>query len=316
MKLIKQSDLEKELNLVVNQIEIEEGSGVFLIAGGSGKEEKNIKVYYHSPKSYSRDSKILIVIPGAGRNGDSYRDAWIEASEKHNVLILSPMYAEEDYPFTEYHLGGIIYNSNIFNCIAYQDDSNIVRLDEDKFSFEIAYTSEHWIFDDFDSLFQKVVLATHSTQKSYDIFGHSAGGQILHRMALFHPSSKANRIIAGNSGFYTLPSYDIDLPFGLGSSKMEKEELKKSFENKLVVMVGELDNANEDGGTLLRSPTVDQQGLHRLERGRYFFDYAKQAAEELGATFIWELNIVPNVGHNQRLMAAAAASFLYEGKKQ
>ena len=42
-----------------------------------------------------------------------------------------------------------------------------------------------------------------SREAQYDIFGHSAGGQIVHRMAIFHPDSKARRMVAANSAFYT-----------------------------------------------------------------------------------------------------------------
>ena len=257
------------------------------------------------------ESKILIVIPGAGRNGDSYRDAWIEASEKYNVLILSPMYAEDDYSFTDYHLGGIIKDANIRACNEFIVDTNVAVLYEDKLEYNVSQHPEEWIFDDFDDLFEKVVVSTNSNQEHYDMFGHSAGGQILHRLAIFHPFSKANRIIAANSGFFTLPAADIDLPFGIQNTSIDIESLRASFENNLVVMVGELDNEDEDGGTLLRSPTVDQ---HRLERGKYFYDYSKLVAKEIGVPFNWNLTLVPNVGHNHRLMAAAAADLLYEGE--
>ena len=44
------------------------------------------------------------------------------------------------------------------------------------------------------------------------MFGHSAGAQILHRMVLFAPGSRADRIVAANSGFYTLADPDQALP--------------------------------------------------------------------------------------------------------
>jgi DNA-directed RNA polymerase subunit RPC12/RpoP len=314
MKLLKQGVVIKEANLVVSEIDITPGSGVFLVEGGTGKEGRNVKVYYHRPEAYTQDSKILIVIPGAGRNGDSYRDALIEASEKYNVLILSPMYAEEAYSFTDYHLGGIIKDANIAQCIEFEGNSNIAVLDERKLRYTVGQNPKEWIFDDFDVLFERVVMTTNSTQEGYDIFGHSAGGQILHRMAIFHPASKANIIIAANSGFYTLPSADIDLPFGVQNAFLDFDNIVASFENRLLVMIGALDNAEEDGGTLLRSPTVDKQGLHRLERGKYFYNYSMETAKEIGAAFNWKLNIVPDVGHDHRLMASAAAKILYEDK--
>ena len=71
MPLVMLSDLKNEENLKLNEIAIHEGSGVFLIEGGEGKQNKTIKVFYHRPANFTKDSKVLLVIPGAGRNGDS-----------------------------------------------------------------------------------------------------------------------------------------------------------------------------------------------------------------------------------------------------
>ena len=90
-----------EKELVLNQINIQEGSGEFLIEGGKAKKDKTVKIFYHKPKNYRANSKFLMVIPGAGRNGDSYRDAWIDESEKYSLLILSPMYQESQYGFED-----------------------------------------------------------------------------------------------------------------------------------------------------------------------------------------------------------------------
>lgn len=94
MQLIKKSELDKEKQLILNDIQIEVGSSAFFVDGGQNKKEKQIKIYYHRPLNYVDSSNILIVIPGAGRNGDSYRDTWIETAEKHSILILSLMYPE------------------------------------------------------------------------------------------------------------------------------------------------------------------------------------------------------------------------------
>jgi len=95
----------------VNRIRIDSGSGNFLTKGGPGREEKTITVFYHNPKNFTRRSPVLIVVPGAGRNASEYRDAWVSASEKYGVLILSPEYVEKDYPeFWSYNLGGMLTN--------------------------------------------------------------------------------------------------------------------------------------------------------------------------------------------------------------
>jgi len=312
MDLIKKSDLTLQENQVVNDIAFKTGSGSFLIEGGIGSEEKVIEVHYHKPENFTADSEILLVIPGAERNGDTYRDSWIEESEKKGILILSPMYPEKDYGFDTYHLGGLIKNSNLYDCIERVEGTNKIKLYEEKLTFDSNPNANEWLFNDFDRIFDTVVEVLNSKQTSYNLFGHSAGGHILHRFILFQEHSKADNILASNASFYTLPNFDNPYPFGLKDTQMDEEALKTSFKKKLVVFLGELDNENETGGSFLQSKSADKQGYHRLERGKFFFKEAKEMADKLNTEFNWQIEIVPNVGHNYRLMGDAACEYLYK----
>ncbi|MFP2994442.1 heavy metal-binding domain-containing protein [Spongiivirga sp. MCCC 1A20706] len=311
MDLIPKSEAPTFEDMITKNIQIKMGSGNFVIEDSKNQKKRAIKVFYHKPENFKPDSKILMVIPGAGRNGDSYRDAWIEESEKYGVLVVALQYPEIYYAFEEYHLGGLITNPNLQESITYSENSNQVHLDEDNFNFEINTNSETWIFNDFDRIFDLVVHATNSNQTQYDIFGHSAGGQILHRLALFYPNNKANYILAANAGFYTLPDMQSPLPFGVKGSNLVEENLKTSFKNKLVICLGALDNEHETRGTLLRSETVDKQGQGRFSRGHYFFQYSKKLANKMNAQFNWSTYIVPNSGHDHQKMGNAVGYFLY-----
>lgn len=268
-------------------------------------------VFYHRPESFTASSPILIVVPGSGRDANEYRDAWIEASEAHGALVLSPRYAEEDYDFGDYHMGGLLDDMTLTGSVEYVEGSNEAILDEDGFSYRVNSEPREWIFGDFDRLFERVASAVGSRRRGYDLFGHSAGGQILHRLVLLHPDSKANRILAANSGFYTMPDLDAELPFGLENAPVEREDLRRSFRERLVLFIGEEDDEDETGGILLRSPSADRQGTHRLERGRHFYREAEAAADAMGAEFAWRLEIVPGVGHGHEGMSEAAAEYLY-----
>lgn len=294
--------------LQLNEINLESGSGVFLVAGGKAKPEKNIKVYYHQPKNYSKDSRILMVLPGAGRNGDDYRDAWVAASEKHSVLILAPSYSKKDYLFEDYHLCGLIKDINLGEALSTMQGTHIERLDEQLFSFTLNPNSEEWLFADFDRIFRLIKEKTASSQTHYDLFGHSVGGQILHRFAIFQPTSKADQIIAANVGFYTLPDFETKLPFGVKGTPVSIDSLHQSFAKNLTILIGELDNERR----LLSAESADRQGGNRLERGAYFYSYSKKVAAEMSANFNWAIDTIPRVGHSQQRMGEAAARILYE----
>lgn len=293
-------------------ITINEGSGFFHIKGGIGHENDTITVFYHKPKDFTSKSKVLMVIPGAGRNGDDYRDSWIEASERHSVLILSPSYGEKNYSYADYHLGGLIKDLDMRKGVTFKKNSNQVTVDEDIVKFIPNSDSGQWIYHDFDRIFMIAKRAVKSNQRKYDMFGHSAGGQILHRFAIFYPDSNANRILASNAGSYTLPDATTAIPFGVKNTEINDKSLKKSFKKHLVLFLGELDNADENGGILLRSKTADKQGTHRLARGTYFYKKSIETAEMSKTKFNWKLKIIAGVGHNQRKMAKAAAIYLYE----
>ena len=62
---------------------------------------------------------------------------------------------------------------------------------------------EKWAFSTIEHLFDEMRV----DQASYVLFGHSAGGQFAHRMALFRPDSRASVIVAANPGWYTMPEW-------------------------------------------------------------------------------------------------------------
>ena len=286
------------------------GSGSFSMQGGPGHQEATITVFYHRPQSFGETSPILIVVSGTGRDGDEYRNSWIAAAEKYGVLVLSPAYPEEEYDEAAYQLAGLIENLELKNLN--RDDPSVYRLADEDIVFDVNDDPREWLFHDFDRLFEMVVEDVGSHEAEYDIFGHSAGGQIVHRMAIFHPDSKARRMVAANSAFYTLPRIDIPLIFGIAGSPLTTRDIERAFGERLTVLLGELDNAYETRGTQLSTPKADEQGIGRLARGRYFFSESQNVAEALDAEFRWTIQVVPGVGHDFRRMAEAAATLLYE----
>lgn len=308
MKLVEINP--REMNLIPGEIEIRAGKGAFLMEGGQGKLEKYFKIFYYCPENLSENSRILMVVPGAGRSAISYREDWIKTADQQNILVLSFEYQKKDYPFEAYHGGGVLEEQKLAQKVEAIAGSNQVFLDEAQIDFKVNPKKETWLFPDFDRVFEKVKKEIQSNQEGYDIFGHSAGGQILHRFALLYPESRARKILAANAGFFTLPDTSQIFPFGLKGIPAAAIHLRESFGKELVVLVGDQDNAQEKGGTLLRSARADLQGQHRLARARYFFETSRQLGSKM--RFNWKYLEVPGVGHDHTKMAKAAAEYLYQ----
>ena len=245
-------------------------------------------------------SPVLLVMPGAGRNAWDYRDAWKAASEEYGVLIISSHYAEKQYPeFWNYNIAGML------------TDVTINEARTGFAAYEISHNPQQWIFKDFDGIFLDARKRFGFGTDAYDMFGHSAGGQIVHRFALFGTSDYANRLVAANSGWYTLPDFSVEFPFGLKESPLSEKALHQAFKRNLVIFLGELDNADETRGHLARNDKLDVQGLHRFSRGKYFYQRSKAIAESMSADFTWQKVHIPDVGHDYRQMSKQAARYLY-----
>ncbi len=293
--------------------ELAPGGGLFLTAGGPNRQNARIGVHTYLPEAHTPRSPILLVIPGDGRNGAEYRDAWIEAAEETGVLVAALSYPDADYDFAAYQMGGVIKDLVVENLPLGPDGETpaIVRLRDEDISFNPNPRPETWLFNDFDRIFGLLASAADSERSSYDLFGHSAGAQILHRAVLFNPRSRADRVVAANAGQYTQPDLDLPLPFGMKGAGATETSLAESFACDLTLLLGEEDDDAAAGGTLLRTPELDRFGIYRLERGRVFFAAAQQRARALGVELNWALETVPDVGHDFRAMSRAAARRLY-----
>jgi len=266
-------------------------------------------VDYHRPARFGPRSPVLIVVPGAGRNSGDYRDAWIAVSEAKGVLVAALGYPERDYDFAAYQMGGVIRNLRFKPLPG--STLQVVRLRDEEIRVDAELDPERWLFADFDRIFGLLKRATGSRRAGYDIYGHSAGGQILSRLPLFRPRSKAERIVAANAGFYTVPDLSEPQPFGLGGAGVTPAMLRAALGAPLTLLLGERDDGDEAGGIQLRTPKLDLQGEGRLTRGRYFHAAGERQAKALGVPLGWRLQTVPNVGHDHRRMSAAAATLLY-----
>jgi pimeloyl-ACP methyl ester carboxylesterase len=168
-----------------------------------------------------------------------------------------------------------------------------------------------WSFSVIEHLFDAVKAATGNAAPRYFLYGHSEGGQFVHRLVLLLPNARYARAVAANSGWYTMPAPDVKYPYGLGGTPVTRDSLGKSFARDFVVMLGELDR-DPDHSQLRRTPEAMAQGTNRYERGEAFFKEARSRAQESAAAFGWRIRGVPDAAHENSKMSRAAAAALME----
>ena len=162
-----------------------------------------------------------------------------------------------------------------------------------------------------DAVFEEVRRRAGSKRGRYFLFGHSAGAQLVHRLATFAWSPRIERAIAANAGSYTMPLADEAFPHGLGGTTIGDDDLRALFSRPLLVLLGEADN---DPGhpELPREPGAMRQGPHRLARGLHYFETARREAARLGVSLAWQVATAPGVAHSASDMAPYAARHFFE----
>jgi hypothetical protein len=260
-----------------------------------------LSAYTHrSPLFDATTGKIVFIMHGTNRNAEDYLDNWRNEVNQHNVLAIAPEFPKSFYPGSEdYQLGvgtsGTPYTGT-YRSYQWRD-------------------SDDYTHSEIEHLFEAVRTQLGNASCRYSIYGHSAGGQFVHRLLSFRPDARVDKAVAANSGWYTLPSHgggwdsNYHMPYGLQGAPPDPTRREKLFGHELIVLLGEDDVQR---GTYLRTTSeADAQGLNRLQRGQFYYNTGLQEALSRGVPFEWTLDIVPNVGHSHSGMMPAAAAHIF-----
>lgn len=268
------------------------GVSRFTFIDQRGNAERPITAWTYRPDAFRLDGQILFIMHGRNRNGETYRDSWVELARQGRMLLIAPEFSFEHYPSeTMYQLGYLTEPDGTFR-------------DREKTAFAAI---EH--------LFDHVVQENAISTKGYYLYGHSAGGQFVHRFVLSYPEGRYKLAIAANPGWYTTVDLQTQIPYGLKGSPVNSEKLAQSLARPLVVLLGEEDT-DPNHRWLPRTPAAMRQGAHRFERGNRFFKQAKSYASEHHLPFAWKLATVPGADHNNAKMAPAAAKLFREAARK
>jgi len=249
---------------------------------------KPFNIHYYIPSTVNQTTApILFIFPGTDRNADDYLETWITLADQKGVMVFAFEFSVDYYPMsTNYQTGFILdENGNLNN-------------------------EDVWTFSVIEPVFDFIKTNLVNNTNSYNMFGHSAGGQFVHRFVQFKPNSRLNYAVSANAGWYTVPDTSVDFPYGLKNTGISNEDLQNSYLKNLEIHLGQNDN-NPNDPALRKTPEANIQGLHRLSRGRYFVNQSDSISQSLNFPSSWVKKELENVGHEQQKMAVFAAQEMY-----
>lgn len=262
---------------------VPEGRWSFVFRDARGQPDRPVRIYTYRPVKCDTRCPIVFVLHGARRNAFDYSRYWELAADRHRFLLVAPEFARRDWPLAAaFSLGDMAAQSD----------------------------PRKWTYAAIEHLFDEI----RDGQEGYAIFGHAAGGQFVHRMALFMPENRATVMVAADAGWYAMPEWRKDrtkaeFPYSLVGSPAGEAHVRKALAKRVLLLVGEKDT-DPDAENLDQSPGAQAQGAGRLERGENFFKAATAAAGELGVPLAWELHEVPNTARDGEALSRHAARLL------
>lgn len=234
-----------------------------------------MEVYVYRPADCVSPS-FLFVFHGNSRAARSYAESAREIADRACLTVFAPLFDEERFPRRQYHRGGITEDGKI-------------------------RPREEWTTGMVAALIRWAEAFEGRPGQDIYLFGHSAGGQFLSRVAAYDLPAGVDRVVIANPSTYVLPTTDEEVPYGFsGLSAPAIPELTREYlAAPVTIFLGEEDTGDED---LARNEEAERQGVNRLDRGERTFAVARQVARENGWPFNWRLVIADDVGHSGRGM--------------
>jgi hypothetical protein len=240
------------------------------------------------PTNWHAGMPVLFVHHGVARNGRDYRDYWLPHAETGSMLVIAIEFPEASFPaYLWYNFGNLHTKDGTPNPRA------------------------QWTFGIDTRLFQALNDQTLTKTRRYGLFGHSAGGQYVHRMLSFGYREQVAVAVSANAGTYAMPDLAIDWPWGLGATDVTPDDLPALLGFNLTIMAG-TEDTKTTGRFFPKGPKSLKQGPTRYARAHTYLATGQNAAAACGTQLGWRVIDVPNVGHDGRRMSDAAAPLIAE----
>src|SRR3984893_15442596 len=167
------------------------------------------------PQRHDPDKPVVIVQHGMSRNGAEYCEAWVPAAERHGFLVVAITFPKEAWP------DAVTYN----NGHVLAEDGTLRQRD----GWSLAIPGR---------VFALLREAGVTRREKIHLWGHSAGGQFVHRLLATQPHGSFAAVGAANSGWYTLPTLDVPYPDGLGGIGLTQDDVVRFLGYPLVIFSG------------------------------------------------------------------------------
>jgi poly(3-hydroxybutyrate) depolymerase len=224
---------------------------------------------------------ILLVFHGTNRNAADYRRYAEPLAKKAGFVVAAALFDEARFSSTAYNRGNVLPGSS-----------------------PSTWTTR---------FVPKLVTAVKAREGSLPvyIFGFSAGGQFVSRVAAFESLPGVERIVGGGASTYVLPKLGYypsgeAAPYGMGRiSNVGESELTNYLAKPYSIIVGSEDTDTSDPN-LSATDAAMRQGTQRLDRAKKTFAMAQTYAAQRSDTFGWDLSIVDGVGHSASTILRSA----------
>ncbi len=235
-------------------------------------------VFTYRPSGCARPS-LLLAFHGDGRSAKRYRDHARPLADRLCLVVYAPLFDLMRFPRWRYHRGGIARKGRL-------------------------RPPWEWTVDLAGRLLAWARQREGRPDAPAYLFGHSAGGQFLSRVAAFDPPDGAPRFVIANPSSYVAPSLDEAPPYGFKGISATSDQLRRYLSLPITIFLGSADTGSHN---LLRHPAARRQGVHRFERGQNVFEAARSLARSKGWPFNWRLVIAHDVAHSARDMLRSDA---------
>ena len=243
-------------------------AGDFEFRDERGRSDRPIRVWYARPIDAGPQARIVFILHGDSRTGQLARDVGASHARGHRLIVVAPEFSPEHYPGDAYDFGGVVRGGAL-------------------------QPRNEWALLLIEHLFDHLRERWSLTSTSYDVLGHSAGGQFVQRLVLFVPEARFRRAVASGPGTLAFPDPSVRAPYGLGGVAMPAGGLERSLGRDFVLVIGDRDI--EEGP---RPERVLAQGKNRVSRAFRMFAVAHEAAVQHGASLAWRLRLVKGLDHS------------------